>query len=297
MVNLRMKAHFGEPHWLAEKIGGISYLFFLRELTQKVQAQWSEVYDALESIREKLLNTSHLTVNVTLDEESYKKFSVPLGEFLASLPNEQRPRYSWGWSAPGSECEGLVIPSQVNYVGKAANLYDLGYEFHGSALVISRYLRTTWLWEKIRVEGGAYGAFCLFDRLSGILSFVSYRDPNLEKTLAIFDQTASFLEGRKLDGRELTRAIVGTIGDLDAPMLPDAKGYTSMLRYLTGDSEEVRQQMRKEVFDTSAEHIQQFAHVLEEAKEKAIVKVMGAPGAIEGANRTRPGWLAMVKLL
>ena len=297
MVNLRLRAHFGEPHWLAEKIGGISYLFFLRELSQKVQAQWTEVRDALESIRKRLLSAARLVVNVTLDEENYKQFRGPLDEFLALLPNHEAPPYKWQWSPPGPQCEGLLIPSQVNYVGKASNLYELGYRFHGSALVISRYLRTTWLWEKIRVEGGAYGAFCLFDRPSGILSFVSYRDPNLEKTLVIFDQTASFLERRQLDGRELTRAIVGTIGDLDAPMLPDAKGYTSMLRYLMGDSEEVRQQMREEVLDTSPEQFREFAQVLDGAGQKGIVKVMGSPGAIEEANRARPGWLSEVKIL
>ena len=65
------------------------------------------------------------------------------------------------WSpsyAAGSE--GLTIPAQVNYVAKGANLYDVGYELDGSYAVITQYLSTTWLWERIRVQGGAYGAHC-----------------------------------------------------------------------------------------------------------------------------------------
>ena len=73
---------------------------------------------------------------------------------------------------------------QVNYVGKAANLYeDAGYALAGSAYVINKHLGTTWLWDRVRVSGGAYGGFCDFDTHSGMFSFLSYRDPNLTKTV------------------------------------------------------------------------------------------------------------------
>ena len=116
------------------------------------------------------------------------------------------------WSPEESpRFEGLTIPTQVNYVGKGANLYQLGYRFHGSAQVVTRYVRTAWLWDRVRVLGGAYGAFCLFNHLSGTLTFVSYRDPNLMKTLETFDQTGQFLKSCDLTERELTKSIIGTI--------------------------------------------------------------------------------------
>ena len=77
---------------------------------------------------------------------------------------------------------------QVNYVGKAANLYeDAGYKLHGSAYVINKYLGTTWLWDRIRVSGGAYGGFSDFDSHSGMFTYLSYRDPNLLKTVDNYD--------------------------------------------------------------------------------------------------------------
>jgi len=297
MVNLRLRSHFCEPYWLAEKIGGISYLFFLRELAEKVKNHWPEVLEKLEQIKETLIRSRETLVNVTLDEDNYADFREQLEEFLSFIPEGDTRAQEWQWSAPGAPNEGLVIPAQVNYVGKATNLYELGYQFHGSALVISKYLRTTWLWEKVRVQGGAYGAFSLFDRLGGIISFVSYRDPNLQNTLDAFDGAASFLESRTMDERELTSAIVGTIGDLDAPLLPDAKGYTSMLRYLTGDTDEARQEVRDQVLSTSPGDFKAFAQILAQFKEKGIVKVMGSPAAIEQANQQRPSWLHVLKVL
>ena len=74
---------------------------------------------------------------------------------------------------------------QVNYVGKAANLYeDAGYKLKGSSYVVNKLLGTTWLWDRVRVSGGAYGGFSDFDSHSGMFSFLSYRDPNLLKTVS-----------------------------------------------------------------------------------------------------------------
>jgi hypothetical protein len=165
-------------------------------------------------------------------------------------------------------------------VGKGANLYELGYRFHGSAAVITRFIRTAWLWDQVRVQGGAYGAFCLFDRLSGTLTFVSYRDPNLERTLGAFDETSRFLKKTDLGESELTKAIIGAIGDLDTHMLPDAKGYASMGRYLSEDTESTRQQMRSEILCTEPSHFRAFAEVLDQVSAQGIVKVLGSADAI-----------------
>lgn len=60
----------------------------------------------------------------------------------------------------------------------------------------------------------------------GVFTFLSYRDPNLLKTLDVYDGTGDFLRGLELDNEALAKAIIGTIGDVDSYQLPDAKGYT-----------------------------------------------------------------------
>jgi Zn-dependent M16 (insulinase) family peptidase len=185
----------------------------------------------------------------------------------------------------------------VNYVGKGADLYALGYEPHGSIVGIANYLRTTWLWERVRVHGGAYGGFAVFDRRSGAFSYLSYRDPNLLGTLDVYDQTAQFLRELDLNQEGLTKVIVGAIGIIDGYQLPDAKGYTSMTRYLTGDSDEQRQQMREEVLGMTLADFHRFADVLEEVSERGAVVVMGSQDAINEVNSTKAGWLAITKVL
>ncbi len=296
MVNLRLRSHFHEADWAAEQMNGVSYLFFLRSLAKAVDADWPGVIADLEEMRNTLLNRNAMIVNVTLDEEGWSEFQPLVNEFLDNLPATDSRDGEWTPETP-SDFEGMTIPAQVNYVGKGTNIYQSGYRFHGSAHVICRYLRTAWLWERIRVQGGAYGAFCSFDRLSGVLSFVSYRDPNLLKTLEVFDETARYLMELKLHEDELTKSIIGTIGDLDQYKLPDAKGYTSMVRHLSGETDGERQKLREEVLSTTARHFTAFAEALDKVKEEGLVKVLGSESAIQGAQAERPGWLEVLKVL
>ena len=202
----------------------------------------------------------------------------------------------WSPKRP-AEFEGMTVPSQVNYVAKGMNIFEEGYRFHGSSLVICRYLRNAWLWDRIRVQGGAYGGFCLFDRLSGILSFVSYRDPNLSKTLEVYDQTANFLNTATLHEDEIKRSIIGTIGDIDQYMLPDAKGYASMVRHITGQTEKERQQIREEVLNTTASDFRNFGQALETFKERGLVKVLGSEKAIQDTKVGHQEGLQILKVI
>lgn len=52
----------------------------------------------------------------------------------------------------------------------------------------------------------------------------SYRDPNLTKTLEIYDTTVEALIPEEVPQESLTETIIGTIGDIDSPLSPDQKG-------------------------------------------------------------------------
>jgi Zn-dependent M16 (insulinase) family peptidase len=297
VVNLRLRAHFTEADWAAEQISGISFLIFLRRLAREIETSWDDVLDALETIRQTLTNRRNMIVNVTLEEAAWDGFKPELDHFFDQLPDAS-PDQSVTWDPePIAPFEGMTIPAQVNYVGKGASLYELGYQFHGSAHVIGRFLRNGYLWDRIRVQGGAYGAFCLIDRLSGIMTFLSYRDPNLLKTLDVFDQSADFLRDLHLSEDELNKSIIGAIGEMDKPLLPDAAGHTSMIRYLTRESDESRQRVREEIMGTRLEHFTAFADILNAFRDKGLVKVLGAPTTIEKSMEKNEGWLDVMKIL
>jgi len=283
-VMSRLKAHYNEAHWVSEKMGGVEALFFIRQLAGDLETDWPAVLQRLEKIHQTLLDRNQIVVNATVDRAALPGALRSLGEFIEKLPNPGTfsPK---DWNPPAlPESEALTAPTMVNYVGCSANLFDAGYTMHGSALVISRYLQTAWLWEKIRVQGGAYGGMCAFDMRSGAFVFASYRDPNLAASLEIYKATGDYLENLVLSEDELTRALIGAIGQLDSYQLPDAKGYSSAMRYLLDYTDAERQQLRDEVLATTQEHFNAFGKTLNKAFEQSMVSVLCSPEAAAEAG-------------
>lgn len=296
VVNGRLRAHYTVADWANEQMGGVSHLLFLRQLERQIADDWPAVVSTLEQVRDYLINRSTCLLNATVDADAWPTIRTALGDFCQALPAREMALTDWDATLPRGS-EGLTAPAQVNFVGKGANLYELGYQYHGSAAVISNYLGTTWLWEQLRIKGGAYGAFCSFNPRSGTLALLSYRDPSLEQTLQAYDGAGAFLRRAEIDSDELEKSIIGVIGGMDGFMLPDAKGHASMVRYLLGETDELRQQIREEVLTTTADHFRAFADVLDQVAAAGDVVVLGSPEAIAAANAARGDDLRVQRVL
>jgi Zn-dependent M16 (insulinase) family peptidase len=295
IVDTRLKSGLTEASWIAEQMGGVSYLQFLRELVQRIDSDWNSVQQALERIRDRLFNRGRLVVNATADGGLWSTAQHQVESFLGRLPDGDFALADWSIDlAPKSE--GLIIPAQVNYVGKGANLRALGFELTGASSVVLKFLNTTYLWDKVRVQGGAYGGSSRFDLTSGNFSFLSYRDPNLLKTLDAYDGAAKALHA-DIGENDLSRSIIGVIGDVDGYQFPDAKGYSSMWRQLTDTTDALRQQRRDEILGTTAADFKAMAEALEAIARHGHVVVLGGEAAINQANEQRSGLLQVTKVL
>jgi Zn-dependent M16 (insulinase) family peptidase len=296
VVDMRVRAHFNPANWAAEQINGVSNLFFLRQLSEKVEQDWPGVLANLEVMRGILLNRNNMLFNVTLDAENWARFQPQLVGLIGELPSAPVKQAAWSTDM-AAKSEGLTVPSQINYVAKGANLYDLGYKLDGSYRVVMQYFNTTYMWDRIRVQGGAYGGRAALDPLSGIFSFLSWRDPNLTGTLDNYDAASEFLRSVELSDDDITKSMIGTIGQMDAHLLPDAKGYTSMVNYLTGYTDDLRQKMRDEVLSTTLQDFRAFGEAIKPVKDKGLVAVLGSKDKIAEANAQRGNFLYVVSVM
>jgi Zn-dependent M16 (insulinase) family peptidase len=194
------------------------------------------------------------------------------------------------WTRPAVPAtEGIAIPAQVHYVGLGLDLAKVGWRFDGADLVAARYLRMAYLWDRVRVRGGAYGAFCSLDRFSGVATFVSYRDPNTAATLEVFRQAGRYLMEADLSPEEMTRAVIGAMGDIDAHMLPDAKGHVAMVRRMVGDTAAIRATMRAQVLAAGRRRFREFGEALDAAAKEASVVVLGPTPSLDALGESLPG--------
>ena len=178
----------------------------------------------------------------------------------------------------------LIAEIRRRHLVSGESITSIARNLKLSRPTVRKHLRTTWLWEKVRVQGGAYGAFSSFDRFSGSFAFVSYRDPNVERTLGIYDDTARYLQNIDLSPLELERGVIGAIGDLDVYQLPSAKGSSSFYRHLIGDTRELRQQMREEMLATNIDDFRALGAVMAKVAESGNICLLGGAAVEEFAK-------------
>jgi hypothetical protein len=291
----RLEAGFGEAGWINEQLGGISNLFFLRDLERKIENDWPSVLQKLEAIRDILLVRSGMIANVTSEAAHWTDFSPQLGSFIDGLPRGDAADEIWpGPNLPPAE--GLTFPAQVNYVAQGVNLEKAGYPRNGAAAVAVQHLNTTYLWDKIRVQGGAYGGFAGYNGPAGVFRLGSYRDPNLTRTLDVYAGVPAALR-QPIEADDLEKTVIGVIGSIDRYMLPDAKGFSALTRHLTGETAQRRQLVREQVLNTTPADFVRLADALELAMSDAHTIVLGSDEAIGKANGERGGFLSVTKVM
>ena len=298
LVGARLGGGLSTAGAYAELCGGVSYLEYVRALSSRVKHDWPGLLADMRRLHHLAAAlpepaAQRAVLSLTADSATLEK-ALPLFRAVAdALPagkggNADRPALV----RPGAE--GLIVPAQVNYVGLGGSLRDTGYAFHGSALVVLRHLRMGYLWDRVRVQGGAYGSFISHNRATGSLVFLSYRDPNVERTLETYHNAADYLGNLSLSREDVARAVVGAIGDMDAYMLPGAKGSTAMWRNLCGDTEEIRARIREEALGTTLKDFHDFAPWLARVLTKATPCALGGSDVEKAANAA--GW-TLKKLL
>ena len=180
--------------------------------------------------------------------------------------------------------DGIVTAGKVQYVAQGGNFIDHGYKHVGPMSVLETILRYEYLWIRIRVQGGAYGAFANFYD-DGNMIFCSYRDPNLVETLNVYKELPQYLREFTLTDREMRKYIIGTMSSLDLPMTPALRGPRAMGMYFSGTKLEDKVEFRKQVIACKPEDIVALADVVEPVLKDNHICTMGNEQKIKDAGK------------
>jgi len=169
----------------------------------------------------------------------------------------------------------------VNFVARAWKIRGLTAAENGRLFLLSRNLSTGYLWDKIRVEGGAYGGMSGMSISHPVFTCASYRDPNLEDTLSHFtkglDEVVNLISKECVD-----QSVVGAIGKIDHPKNPHGLGFGETMDILTGCTAEYHQELREAVLSATPEDMKRAAERVLTSEESSIT-VLGSPAAFDKA--------------
>lgn len=162
----------------------------------------------------------------------------------------------------------------------AGNFIEAGQQYTGALQILKVIMGYEYLWQNIRVKGGAYGCMSSFNRL-GEGYFVSYRDPHLKNTLDIYRGVTEYLRNFSVSDRDMTKFIIGTISNMDQPMTPAIKGDRSMNLYMNRVSAQTIKEERLQVLHATQEDIRALADIVEKVIDAEQICVIGNEEKVE----------------
>jgi len=258
---------------LQERMSGLT----LYRLLEKLDSDFDNEYDNLVSVLNKCMDMvfrpEHLMLDYTGSQNglqiSMKCTETFLDAMVVKPCEEEKLKLTLK-----KENSGFMSASQVQYVCVAGNYQKAGLSYTGALSVLKVMMGYEYLWIQVRVKGGAYGCMSSFGK-TGDSYFVSYRDPNLDKTIDVYKKAAQFVRNYEADERTLTQYIIGALSEKDIPLTPQAKGSRSLKAYLTNVTLEEEQRERDQLLGIDAEKIRGMADYIEAFQKDSVLCVVG----------------------
>ncbi len=276
----RASSYFSPVAYVTDATAGVSYYELLKDLEGQFEEKKALLVSNLRTLMQLIFRKENLTVDYTGEAEGYQDFCAGVKQLKERLYAEPMPETEPFVFVPDRKNEGIRTASKVQYVAVAGNFLERGLPYTGALRVLRILMNYEYLWGQIRVVGGAYGCMNHYGK-NGDSYLVSYRDPNLERTLQVYGDAVSYLERFDADEREMTKYIIGTLSDLDAPLTPALKGRRGMICYLSGQTEESLQKERDEILTASPETIRNLAKWIRAILEENCLCVIGSEEEID----------------
>ena len=264
----RALAGFSAAGAVSEAFQGIDFLRWMQKTDRSFEARAEALCSELARLSQMLFTRERLTVSVTGPCDT-----VWVSQVIRTLPSAQMGEAAEYSSAPVRR-EGFLIPAEVGFAAKAGSLGAVSARYTGQARVAAQLLTYGYLWNTIRVKGGAYGT-SLNVQADGGVSLTSYRDPSAAQSLRSFDGAGAALREVCDSGEMLDKYIISTIAAVEPLLTPRQEGLYAAIYHFTGRTREDRQRLRREILHTTREDLAAFSRTLDALCSRSGICVIG----------------------
>ena len=280
---MRAAGYFNENAALTDMMGGIPFYRLLEQIEKNFEEEKSKLIDTLKLLMKQMFRPENVMLDYTSPLENEAGIRECFSTFKKKLYTEPVSKYDRVVPVIKRN-EGFQTPAQVQYVCRAGDFSRNGLPYTGALKVLRVIMGYDYLWNNVRVKGGAYGCMSAFRR-NGSSYFVSYRDPNLGKTNETYEKVVEYLKNFEADEREMTQFIIGTLSGEDTPLTPSAKGKRSFAAYMSNIDEALLQKERDELLSTTKEDIRSLSEYMKTFLEQDCICVIGNTNAIESEKQ------------
>ena len=276
---LRAMSYASPSAKLKDMTSGIEFYEKVAYLEEHFEEEKVRLTEILTNLTKKLFRSDRMMISFTASKAGLSGMETMI-EGLKKRLFEEETKETPCILHCEKKNEGFKTASKVQYVARAGNFIDQGVPYHGALQILKVILSYDYLWQNVRVIGGAYGCMTNFNRI-GEGYFVSYRDPNLKRTMDVYEGVVDYLENFTVTDRDMTKYIIGTMSNIDQPMTPAIKGERSMNLYMNRVSEKMIQTERCQILEAQQEDIRKLAPVVEAVLRADQICVIGGEEKIE----------------
>ena len=267
-------SHFSAENAVKNALDGDAAAAYIHQLAREPGKEMPE----LIRLSGRLLNETFCRRRMTLGITSTGEF-IP-DKLAAAFPEGTPVPEARAYRSEQPTAMGFRIPAQIGFAARGYRLGKLGLKFEGSMWLATSILTLGYLWNRVRVQGGAYGAGMQVDRSGNIFSY-SYRDPTPARTLEADGGAADFLRAFTQQGENLDQYIISALNELNPLLSARDKGSLADGRYMIGYTREEAEQIRRQILYAVPEDLVRCAEWLEAFSRDGAVCVVAHQGALE----------------
>ncbi len=260
-----------------ERMQGITQLRWLQRAEKQWEQDGADRCAAFADLCRSIFSRNRLTVSITGEMDASWAKEI-IGIFSDAPMGEKR-----SYSVMPVRREGFIIPAEVGFAARTANLLNLGSRYSGAARVAAQILTYGYLWNDIRVVGGAYGT-SLSLRVDGDARLTTYRDPSPSRSLLSFDGAGAALREFCDSGEPLDGFIISSMAANDPIVTPAQAGIRGGVFYFSGRTNDDRIRERREILHTTREQLVAFSHTLDALCASSAVCVIGGKDVIDACG-------------
>lgn len=268
---------------LEERIEGLTHLHRIRRLSELGDADLAALCERLEALRGQAFGRDQLALSVTAEERDIADMRRALGEALDGLPDGRAAAPANLATPPGSGSEARTGAFQVAFNCEVFPTVPYRHPDSPALAVLGALLTGFRLHREIREKGGAYGGTAAADTELGTFDMLSYRDPNVGRTYAAFEDAVRWVTGERVEPEELESAVLMASRSVDPLESPDTRGTRAARQHLGGYTIEVRRRFKQGLLAVTEADVRRVAAAYL-TRRGSRATIAGAP-LVEAANR------------
>ncbi|MCM1298033.1 MAG: insulinase family protein [Firmicutes bacterium] len=261
-------AQYTAKNAVNEAICGYSFINALKKLSKDFDKEIAGFTAVVDKIYGEAITKNGITVSVTAEEEQ------DISDIIKALPDKKALEQTAEYKTELPERMGIVIPAQISFAAQALNLPAMDKRVSGALKVAANIISFSYLWNVIRVQGGAYGAG-IKETMAENLFCYTYRDPSPARSLGVYGGIGSFVKEYCDSDEELEKYIISAIANGEPLLSPEQTGYYADCRLFSGITDEDRTAVRKEMLTASKDQLRELCGFFDEMARDAAVCVVG----------------------